>query len=99
MESFAGIEDTLNRAASAALANARAQWRGLHRTGVYTAAYRDALGVVSAAPRFTCHDDDLDDLVPGDSLTVTYRGIATAYVVREVQPDGAGMLVLVLEAA
>ena len=99
MDAFAGIETSLNQIASTALANARAQWRGIQRSGVFSAAYRDALGMVASGPRFTCHDDDLDTLAAGDSLTVTYRGSATVYTIREVQPDGTGMLTLILESA
>ena len=96
---FAAIEDSLNRASSAALANAEAQWQGVCCLGIFSAIYRDALGMVSSAPRFTCLDNDLDAMAPGDTLTVTYRGLSTAYLVREIQPDSTGMTTLILESA
>lgn len=54
--------------------------------------------VSTVAPALTCRSDDFESLSAGkprqgDSMTIA----ATSYMVRDVQPDGTGMITLILE--
>lgn len=52
------------------------------------------VGVVSAQPRFACAAADLPaGAAAGDAITIS----GTAYTVRELQADGTGVTMLVLE--
>ncbi len=50
--------------------------------------------VESATPIFTCQASDIATPAHGDTVTIS----AAIYTVRGVQPDGTGVLVLILEA-
>jgi hypothetical protein len=51
--------------------------------------------VESAAPSLTCRSTDVATVAAGDELAID----GTDYVVRSIQPDGAGITVLRLERA
>ena len=92
---FASIETSLNAAALSALGNATAQIAGCAVGGMFDAFYADPLGISNSAPTFRALASELDDVAAGDTLSIG----ADNYTVREVQPDGRGMIALVLEAA
>lgn len=92
---FASIEASINAASLSALANATAQVSGVSVCGMFDAAYIAPLGMSNSGPTFTALASSLADVAAGDSLSIA----GTAYTVREVQPDGRGMVALVLEAA
>jgi len=46
-----------------------------------------AMGMSAREIEFTCAQADAGDLAEGDSVTLTYRGTATAYLVAERLPD------------
>ena len=93
--SFASIEASINAASLSALANATAQVSGVSVGGLFDAFYTAPLGMSNSGPTFTALASSLADVAAGDSLTIA----STAYSVREVQPDGRGMVALVLEKA
>ena len=62
---------------------------------LFDAAYADVLGVASIAPALTCASADVAHAVRGSAVTV--RGVA--YTVANLQPDGTGVTVLILERA
>lgn len=92
---FAAIETSVNTAALAALANATLTWGAYSANGVLDRDYADRLGLVTRETRFTALASALPAIAQGASITVG----ATAYTVRNVEPDNTGMVALVLEAA
>lgn len=61
---------------------------------IFDAAYAEDFDIEGASPRLTCASADLPaDLAHGDSAVVG----STTYKVRNIQPDGTGITVLVLE--
>jgi len=62
---------------------------------LFDAAYADVLGVAGIAPALTCASADVAHAVRGSAVTV--RGVA--YTVVNLQPDGTGVTVLILERA
>lgn len=55
----------------------------------------DDLGIIQSAPMLHARSADLEGVADADKI---YVG-ETAYVAREVRPDGRGMTTVVLEAA
>jgi len=92
---FAAIETSVNTAALAALANATLTWGAYSANGVFDRDYADRLGLVTRQTRFTALSSALPAIAQGASVTVG----ATAYIVRNVEPDNTGLVALVLEAA
>jgi hypothetical protein len=92
---FASIETSINAAALSALGNATALVSGVAVGGMFDALYASPLGMSNSAPTFTALASDLDAVVSGDSIVIS----GTTYTVREIQPDGRGMIALVLETA
>lgn len=92
---FAAIEARISRAVQAHLANATAVLAGQSFAVVFDAAYADPLGIAGTAPRAQCVSADVSTATFGTPITVN----GAAYTVREKQPDGTGMTVLLLEAA
>ncbi len=92
---MAGLETESARRVSAALANATMTWGAYTANGVLDSAYADRLGLVSKETRFTALASALPAIAQGASVTVG----GVAYTVRNVEPDGTGMLALVLESA
>lgn len=66
---------------------------GLPLTGIFDAAYIDPLGVVSNSPVMACASADVTLAGRGSVVIVN----TVSYVVRDIQPDGTGMTVLILE--
>lgn len=62
---------------------------------IFDAAYVDPLGIAGAEPRATCISADVGAVTLGTPITIN----GSAYTVRDKQPDGTGMTVLLLEAA
>lgn len=65
---------------------------GVALTGIFDAAYADALGIGGSAPVLTI---DTDATTPAYGAAVTVAGVS--YTVAEIQPDGTGMTRLLLE--
>ncbi|MCU0919674.1 MAG: hypothetical protein MUF16_04965, partial [Burkholderiaceae bacterium] len=92
------LETTLNSATVGALSNATARIAGRFVDGIYDSAYINRLDMASSGPAFTCVSDDLPTgTAYGSTVSITYKGTTTAYTVAAVQPDGAGMTVLLLK--
>jgi len=64
--------------------------------GIYTARNGDVLDVEGYVPTFLCKDSAVDDLSIGHGTLLNLSSLGTFYV-RQVQPDGTGMSLLVLE--
>lgn len=64
--------------------------------GIFDRAYVEPIGniVGEAAPVFQCAEADVAAVAPGDGLTIG----SAAYTVRNVEPDGTGVVLLRLEA-
>jgi hypothetical protein len=62
---------------------------------IFDAAYADALGVAGSAPVLTCASADVATVARGAPVRV--RG--AAFTVANIQPDGTGVTVLILERA
>ena len=62
---------------------------------IFDAAYVDPLGIAGTEPRATCISADVSTATLGTAITIGGK----AYTVRDKQPDGTGMTVLLLEAA
>lgn len=68
--------------------------------GIFDTRFIEALdgsgaGVSARQPMFTCQESDLDGAAQGDALVIN----GTAYTILESEPDGTGMIVLILEQA
>ena len=93
---FARMEQRINRACVANLANASAVVSGTSLTGIYEALHADVLGMESSPPSLSVKAEDLGNVLPAHGTVVTVDGRGN-HVVVGVQPDGAGWLRLVLE--
>jgi len=60
--------------------------------GIFSHEYVDIEGVEGERPTFTCVESDVSGIAHGDALTVN----ATVYTIAGVQPDGTGIVLLVL---
>ena len=92
---FAAAQTRLNRSVMARLANASATLGAATFAVIFDAAYADPLGIAGAEPRATCISADVSTATLGTPITVN----GAAYTVRDKQPDGTGIAVLMLEAA
>lgn len=72
-----------------------AVWEGVSIMGVFDAPYANPLQIDNTQPTFTTDEDGVDGIAQGDTLTVG----STDYTVRALEPDGVGMLRLILETA
>lgn len=70
-----------------------ATYEGSTVNGVFDREYSAVLGLEANTPTFTCDESDVSDIAHGDTITID----GTDYTVREIQPDGTGVVVLVLE--
>ena len=71
-----------------------ATWNGATVNGIFDRAYIDPLGNVEGyGPVFQCPAADVPTVAHGDTLIVN----SAVYVVRGVEPDGTGWVVLRLE--
>ena len=92
---FAKLEVRLNQAVISHLANVTADFgNGLLVDGVFDNRYVESLGVVAGTqPVLLCQAADIPNIVRNSMVTVQ----GTAYNVADIQPDGVGMKLLVLE--
>lgn len=64
--------------------------------GLFDNAFEDALALIAGrAPSILVQDTQITTAARGDAITIA----GTAYVIRELQPDGHGLTRLVLGAA
>jgi hypothetical protein len=96
---FAALESALNTGALAALANATLIWGGYRADGLFQAAYADTLGIGNARPAFRCLSASMPDLAQGESVSVDYGTASTTYTVSAIEPDGTGLIQIILERA
>lgn len=96
---FAAIESALNGVSVAAFGNATLAWDGHVASGVFSRDYADPLGMVNNQPNFRCLAEDFPDIAAGETVSVEYQAALVEYTVRGVEPDGTGLLRLVMEAA
>jgi hypothetical protein len=66
---------------------------GVEFSAVFDAAHVVGLDVAGVRPMLTCRESDVVGVAVGAAATV--RGLA--YTVREIQPDGTGVVGLMLE--
>lgn len=93
---FADFEAATAASAMAALANCAADIGGYSGVpGIFDAAYADALGIAGAAPVLTIVSAHAPEAAYGDAVAVN----GDSYTVARVEPDGTGMLRLILETA
>jgi len=59
----------------------------------YALAEAGGVGVESSNPTFLCADVNIADLSEGDTLTID----SVDYTVRDIQPDGTGQTLLMLD--
>lgn len=98
MVDFAVLEDRLNAAALAKLANCTATvGGGAAISGIFDAAYLDALGMSGSKPSLSCASADVSTAAQGTAVVVTYKAVVTNYTVCGIQPDGTGMTRLLLQ--
>jgi len=72
-----------------------ASWSGATVRGLFEDGYSEVLDTEGHAPTFTCRSADVTGIAHGDTLSID----STSYTVRGVQPDGAGITLLILERA
>lgn len=95
---FARLEQRLNHAVMAHLANATATLNGVEVAGVFDNAYRAGdigIGMASTQPAFTTLTAHVVGEAVGQLLTIN----GTSYYVAAHEPDGTGMSLLLLEVA
>jgi hypothetical protein len=92
---FVAMEARTAAAVMRHLANAQATLGSSTFPVLFNAAYADPLGMAGTAPRATALSVDAAAATLGTALTIN----GTAYTVRDKQPDGTGMTVLLLESA
>lgn len=68
---------------------------GVGVRGLFDRKYTETLETAGYAPVFTCAAADVSDIAQGDPLTID----GTAYTVVSVEPDGTGLVRLVLGEA
>lgn len=68
---------------------------GAEVAAIFDRAYADPLGIANGAPRLVAASASVAALEPDDEIAIG----ADYWAVREIQPDGAGITVLILELA
>lgn len=63
--------------------------------GIFNAPYRDNFGVAGNSPELIVAAEDLPDVATGQSVSLPTGD----YTVRAIEPEGTGLLKLILEAA
>lgn len=99
---FAALESRLNSAVVRGLSNATATLQTGQVSGIFDAAYQEILGVSSAEPSFLAAAADLAGVARNSAVSITYSVLGmvdVAHTVREIQPDGTGMVRLLLRKA
>ena len=93
---FAALEARVNADVIKHLANAVADLGyGVTVEGIFDNAYLDALGFSGATPVFNCISSAVSGVAQGDAVAI--GGIN--YTVIRIEPDGIGMMRLVLQEA
>jgi len=92
---FAALEARVNRVARARMANATAVIAGVEVEGIYDEHFISPSGIESFDPVFQVEASAVMGIRHGDPVAV--RG--GNFTVAELQPDGAGWLVVRLEKA
>jgi hypothetical protein len=97
--SFATAEGRLNASVLGRLANAAANFGGADVSVIFdNGAALVMQGMADAAiPSLRIADADLAGRTKGAAVTVTYNGVATAYLLRGPLADGTGMTDVQLE--
>jgi hypothetical protein len=95
---FDVLEDRMNAAVLAKLANATALLGGDDVPGVFSNESM-LIGdyVEGMKPVFTCQASAIGSLAQGDAVPVTYKAITTNYTLGSKEPDGTGLVKLILE--
>lgn len=97
---FAALETRLNTVGNAKFANATASVNGAPAVDVvFDNNYDEALGMDGAAPRFGCAAAVVAGIAQGAAVTIVGTAGTVDYVVRGVEPDGAGWVRVLLELA
>ena len=88
----------MNAGVLAMLANATASINGQDVSGVFENESTVGLGLVEGTrPVFTCNATEAASLAQGDDFDITYGSTTTTYVLGSREPDGTGMVKLILE--
>lgn len=90
---FAALQTKINDAQIKHLADKTFVINAANVDGLFSAYYVDPFNVESNSPVFFCKSKDVLGVIHGDTAT---EG-STVYKVRNVQPDGLGMVRLILE--
>ena len=90
---FADIETATAASAVAAFANAVATIGAAQVEGIFDSQYADVLGISGTTPVFECIASSVALVVQGDAVVIA--GIN--YTVSHLEPDGTGMMRLVLQ--
>lgn len=98
---MATLETVISRTVINAIANCHATTLGGTLRAVYDAQYQDQIGIANATPALQVVSADVEAVATGDGLQVMKDGASMPinFIVRQVQPDGRGITVLVLESA
>jgi hypothetical protein len=95
---FDVLEDRMNAAVLAKLANATADIGGETVTGVFgNESILIGDYVEGKKPVFTCQQSAIGSLAQGDASPVTYKTVTTNYTLGSKEPDGTGLVKLMLE--
>lgn len=98
MNDFAALETSVNDAVMSHLANATATLNGVEVAGMFDNAYHVGdigIGMASTQPAFTTLTANVVGEAVGQLLTIN----GTSYYVAAPEPDGTGMILLLLEVA
>ena len=98
MNDFAALEASVNHAVMAHLSNATATLNGVEVVGMFDNAYHAGdigIGMASTQPAFTTLTANVVGEAVGQLLVIH----GTSYYVAAPEPDGTGMILLLLELA
>lgn len=93
MASFASLQIRLNNAQVKHLSDKTFSINDADVDGQFTANYVDPFGVESNAPAFVCKESDLVN-IDHDDYAIEGTNV---YKIRNIKPDGEGMVTLILE--
>lgn len=71
-----------------------ATWKGISVKGILDREYIETSMISGFQPIFTCEATDVTGAAQGDAIIVD----SVSYKIRETQPDGTGIMRLILEA-
>jgi hypothetical protein len=64
---------------------------------IFNNGYAEELAVAGSKPTATCSASDVASVSFGDPITIPVKGIDTDYTIQNIQPDGTGEALLILE--